>query len=411
MGKAKFVLKKPKAKEETLVYLFYNYQYKRFKYSTGEKINPKYWNPKSQRAKESKQFEQYPEFNSRLDNFERGVASAFRKLLNDGVQPNNALLKKEFEAILSGNLLQPNKLSFFDFIERFIEESKLTKRQGTVKVYKTSFNYLQKFATHLRTVIEFDSITLDFYNQYIHFLSTKHNLSTNTVGKHIKTLKTFMSEATERGLNDNYEFRKNKFKTLREEADTVYLNVEELNLIEKLDLSSSPRLERVKDLFLVGCYTGLRFSDFTQINPENIVESKSLIQVRTQKTGERVFIPLHRVVSKILKKYNNSLPQTYTNQVMNRYIKEVCCIAGIKEELETTITKGGKLTKTPEKKFNLISTHTARRSFATNLYLADVPSISIMKITGHKSEKSFLKYIRVTQEQNADKLLNHPFFQ
>ncbi|PHR93133.1 MAG: tyrosine type site-specific recombinase, partial [Leeuwenhoekiella sp.] len=393
------------------VYLFYNYQYKRFKYSTGEKINPKYWNPKSQRAKESKQFEQYPEFNSRLDNFERGVASAFRKLLNDGVQPNNALLKKEFEAILSGNLLQPNKLSFFDFIERFIEESKLTKRQGTVKVYKTSFNYLQKFATHLRTVIEFDSITLDFYNQYIHFLSTKHNLSTNTVGKHIKTLKTFMSEATERGLNDNYEFRKNKFKTLREEADTVYLSVEELKLIEKLDLSSSPRLERVKDLFLVGCYTGLRFSDFTQINPENIVESKSLIQVRTQKTGERVFIPLHRVVSKILKKYNNSLPQTYTNQVMNRYIKEVCCIAGIKEELETTITKGGKLTKTPEKKFNLISTHTARRSFATNLYLADVPSISIMKITGHKSEKSFLKYIRVTQEQNADKLLNHPFFQ
>ncbi|MAW95958.1 MULTISPECIES: site-specific integrase [unclassified Leeuwenhoekiella] len=411
MGKAKFILKEPKAKEETLVYLFYNYQYKRFKYSTGEKINPKYWNPNSQRAKESKQFREHPEFNSRLDNFERGIASAFRKLLNDGVQPNNTILKKELEAVLSGNILQPNKLNLFDFIERFIEESKLIKKEGTVKVYKTSFKYLQKFASHLRTNIDFESVTLDFYNQYIHFLSTKHNLSANTVGKHIKTLKTFMSEATERGLNDNYEFKKNKFKTLREEADTVYLSVEELNLIEKLDLSSTPRLERVKDLFLVGCYTGLRFSDFTQINPENIVESKSLMQVRTQKTGERVFIPLHRVVKKILKKYDNRLPQTYTNQVMNRYIKEVCCIAGIKEELETTITKGGKLTKTPEKKFNLISTHTARRSFATNLYLADVPSISIMKITGHKSEKSFLKYIRVTQEQNADKLLNHPFFQ
>ena len=77
MGKAKFILKEPKAKEETLVYLFYNYQYKRFKYSTGEKINPKYWNPNSQRAKESKQFREHPEFNSRLDNFERGIASAF----------------------------------------------------------------------------------------------------------------------------------------------------------------------------------------------------------------------------------------------------------------------------------------------------------------------------------------------
>ncbi len=410
MGKAKFVLKEPKAKEETLVYLFYNYQYKRFKYSTGEKINPKYWNPNSQRAKESKQFIEHPEFNTRLDNYERGINSAFRKLLNYGVQPNNTLLKKELEAVLSGNILQPNKLNFFDFIERFIEESKLVKREGTIKVYKTSFKYLQKFASQLRTSVDFESITLDFYNQYIHFLSTKHNLSANTIGKHIKTLKTFMSEATERGLNDNFEFKKNKFKTLREEADTVYLSVQELSQIEKLDLTASPRLEKVKDLFLIGCFTGLRFSDFTQIKPENIVESKSLMQVRTQKTGERVSIPLHRVVKSILKKYDENLPKAYSNQVMNRYIKEVCCIAGIKEELETTITKGGKLVKTPEKKFNLISTHTARRSFATNLYLADVPSISIMKITGHKSEKSFLKYIRVTQEQNADKLLNHPFF-
>lgn len=410
MGKAKFKLKEPNSKTETLIYLNFYYNYKRFKYSTGEKINPRHWNETFQRAKETKQFPQYPEFNARLDKFQNGINNAYRKVLNDGIQPNNAILKKELEAELSDNIIKPYKLNLFDFIERFIEESKLVKREGTVKVYKTSFKYLQKFASHLRTGIDFDTITLDFYNQYIHFLSTKHNLSANTIGKHIKTLKTFMSEATERGLNDNFQFKKNKFKTIREEADTVYLSVQELSQIERLDLSASPRLEKVKDLFLIGCFTGLRFSDFTQIKPENIIESKSLMQVRTQKTGERVSIPLHRVVKTILKKYNDNLPKAYSNQVMNRYIKEVCCIAGIKEELETTITKGGKLVKTPEKKFNLISTHTARRSFATNLYLADVPSISIMKITGHKSEKSFLKYIRVTQEQNADKLLNHPFF-
>ena len=410
MAKAKFILKEPNSKNETLVYLFYNYQYKRFKYSTGEKINPKYWNENNQRAKETKKFREYPEFNARLDKFENGINTVFRRLLNDGIQPNNTILKESLNVELSGNIVQADKISLLDFIEAFIIESVSHKKEGTVKVYKTSFKYLKSFTRKLKQPLDFETITVDFYNKYILFLSKTHNLSRNTVGKHIKTLKTFMSEATERGINDNLEFKKGKFKTLREEADTVYLSLDELKKIEKVDFSASPRLAKVKDLFLIGCYTGLRFSDFTQIKPENIVESKSLIQVRTQKTGQRVSIPLHPVVKRILKKHDNLLPKAYTNQVMNRYIKEIASVAGIKENIETTITRAGKVEKKTQKKYKLISTHTARRSFATNLYLADVPAISIMKITGHNSEKSFLKYIRVTQEQNADKLLNHPFF-
>ena len=138
--------------------------------------------------------------------------------------------------------------------------------------------------------------------------------------------------------------------------------MEELEKFEKLDLSASPRLEKVRDLFLIGCYTGLRFSDFTQIKPENIITEKSIIQVRTQKTGERVSIPLHRTVKKILAKYDNFLPKAYTNQVMNRYLKDVASLAGLKETVETTITRAGKVEKTPSKKFDLVSTHTARRS-------------------------------------------------
>ena len=95
---------------------------------------------------------------------------------------------------------------------------------------------------------------------------------------------------------------------------------------------------------------------------------------------------------------------------MNGYLKEVISLAGIKELIETSITKGGKIERTVLPKYKLISTHTARRSFATNLYLAEIPTISIMKITGHQTEQSFLKYIRVTQKENADKLLTHPFF-
>lgn len=390
--------------------MFYNYQYKRFKYSTGEKINPKFWNPKTQRAKESKQFREYPEFNSRLDKLENGMNNAFRRLLNDGIQPNNDILKKALEAELSGNILQANKKTFFDFIEGYIEESKLNKKSGTIKVYNTTFSYLKEYAKKINKSVDFESITLEFYNQYTAYLAVDSNLSANTVGKHIKTIKSFMNEATERGYNENLEFKKRKFKTLREEADTIYLNVDELKAMENIDLSASPRLEKVRDLFLVGCYTGLRFSDYTQIKPENIVADKSMLQIRTQKTGERVSIPLHQTVKNVLKKYNNILPTAYTNQVMNRYLKDVASLAQLKSEVETTITKGGVMKKEAVKKFNLVTTHTARRSFATNLFLADIPAISIMKITGHKTERSFMQYIRVTQEQNADKLLNHPFF-
>ncbi|WP_445956929.1 site-specific integrase [Yeosuana sp.] len=219
-----------------------------------------------------------------------------------------------------------------------------------------------------------------------------------------------MNEATERGYNTNLEFRNKRFKTLREEADNVYLSIDELQKIEKIDLKASPKLEKVRDLFLIGCYTGLRFSDFTQINPENIISNNTVIEIRTKKTGQRVSIPLHKTVRTILKKHSNKLPKAYSNQKMNEYLREVVGLAGIKELIETTITKGGKVEKNVLPKHKLVSTHTARRSFATNLYLAEVPTISIMKITGHKTERSFMQYIKVTQKENADKLLTHPFF-
>lgn len=408
MAKAKFILKEPNSKAETLIYLNYNYQYNRFKYSTGEKINPKFWNKNEQRVKATKKFPEYPEFNARLDKIENGINNAFRKLLNDGVQPNNKVLKIALENELSDHILKPKRVSLLEFIESFIEESKLKKSAGTIKVYNTTYKYLKEYSkTHK---LDFENITLEFYSNYVTHLSLNYNLASNTVGKHIKTLKSFMNEATDRGLNDNLEFRKRKFKTIREEADTVYLSVDELKKVEKIDLSASPRLDKVRDLFLIGCYTGLRFSDFIEIKPENITANNTLIEVRTRKTGQRISIPLHKTVRSILSKYENKLPIAYTNQTMNDYLKEVISLAGIKEKIETSITKGGKVVRTVLPKYKLVSTHTARRSFATNLYLAEVPTIAIMKITGHKTEQSFLKYIRVTQKQNADKLLTHPFF-
>ncbi len=156
-------------------------------------------------------------------------------------------------------------------------------------------------------------------------------------------------------------------------------------------------------------FTGLRFSDFSELKPENIIDGNK-IKIRTNKTNDVVIIPLHKNVREIIKKYNNNIPKALSNAKMNLNLKHLGGLAKITDMVEVSITKGGKLIKKTVKKSSLIATHTARRSFATNLYLAGIPSITIMKITGHQTEKSFLRYIRISQEENANKLLDHPFF-
>ena len=219
-----------------------------------------------------------------------------------------------------------------------------------------------------------------------------------------------MNEAVDRGVTKNTEYRNKRFKVIEEQVDKIYLKEDELLKIYQLDLSKHQRLIKVRDLFIVACYTGLRFSDLIQLRPENIVNDGRQFRIKTEKTGEIVQIPIHKYVRQILNAYDYQLPTALSNQKMNDYLKEIGEIAGIDNTIITSLTRGGKTENTISKKYELITTHTARRSFASNAYLSNMPSISIMKITGHKTEKSFLKYIRISQEDNANKLLDHPFF-
>lgn len=178
---------------------------------------------------------------------------------------------------------------------------------------------------------------------------------------------------------------------------------------EKTAVTSGGFFHHARDLFIVGCYTGLRFSDFSQLKKENI--RNGMISLRTQKTGELVAIPVHPVIEDIITKYkrqySSGLPPTIDNYLMNRYLKIIGERAGFTEFHTIKKTRGGKKVEDTFKKFELMTTHTARRSFATNLFLQEFPAISIMKITGHRSEKNFMNYIKMTPHQNAEKLRKH----
>lgn len=220
-----------------------------------------------------------------------------------------------------------------------------------------------------------------------------------------------MGEAVEQELTNNIAFRSKRFVVLKEEVDNIYLTINELKKMYKLDLSAKPQHERARDLFLIGAFTGLRVSDFNDLKPENIIKRIDgyRLKVDTKKTGQKVIIPLHPIVVEILGKNNGKPPKNMADQTINYKIKEVGEMAELDEMESTSKSKGGLKVSQYVPRYNLIKTHTARRSFCTNAYLAGVPVIDIMAISTHTTESSFMKYIKVTKEQQADRMAQHPF--
>ena len=296
--------------------------------------------------------------------------------------------------------------TLFQYIEYFIKEIQNRKdketglplTKNTIKQYIIFEKHLRDFAKYERRKdYDFNDIDESFYDRYVSFLQRKQ-FAQNTVGKNIKVLKTILNEATTRGYNTKHYY--SGFRVFREDTDTVYLNESELQLIKDTDFSNTTYLDHVRDLFLLLAWTGCRFSDLGKIAKTDIRDG--FITFRQQKTNNKVTIPLHPVVSEKLEKYIYSLPTEISNQKFNEYIKEICKAAGIDGTETVTKTVGGRVVSEKFEKWQLVSSHTGRRSFCTNMYKRGLPTLMIMSISGHKTEKSFLKYIKVKQEEHAE---------
>jgi integrase len=202
-------------------------------------------------------------------------------------------------------------------------------------------------------------------------------------------------------------YKSDRFTKPREDVDSIALSENDLKDILHFDLSATPHLDRVRDLFLVACHTGLRYSDFSKLTAENVRDG--FIEIaRQQKTGKPVVIPVHPTVKAIIKKYGGDLPESVSNQKMNEYIKDACKqVDCMKEYTTKTATKGGVKVTHRYKKWQVTSTHTGRRTFATNAYRQGIPTITIMAVTGHKTEKAFLSYIKVSPREHAEIMAAH----
>ena len=410
MAKPHFYLKNKNSSEPTLITLYYYLEKKRFAFSTGEQIKPIFWSFKNERV--TNRFSQADRINKKLDWLEKKLLEVVDQLIMEKGKATAKDVKHALK-ILTGKEKPTNTL--FGFIQSLIDERTASKRikQGSVQVYNNAFKRLKDFANFEGLEeYSFSDISYSFFNRFAEYL-TDRDFSDNHINKIISTFRMFLNEATKTGVNTNLNYKNVPIPVSKETADEIYLTKSELEKLYYFDFSNHLKLERVRDLFIVGAYTGLRFSDFSRIEQKHIreIEGFPVIDIVTIKTSQNVIIPLHPFVESILKKYDGEVP-SISQQKMNDYLKELGKKCGFLDDLVTkSITKGGvkKVEKLP--KYSLLKTHTARRSFATNAFLSGFSTLSIMKITGHTTETSFMKYIKITDEQNAVHIAKTQYYQ
>lgn len=422
MASVKFLLRNKKAtKPVTIYYDIHISATDRLRGATKSKILSKYWDENNQKIRNIAAASSIKDsINNKLSEF---YSFVFKKI-NDYKTYSNKdianLLKEDIDIFFGKKIIEEEPvLTFYSFTDKFIEQSKnriiektgvkLSKR--TIQDYERVLKLIKSFEKEKKYEITFSTINLDFYYSFITYLE-EQDFSINTIGKFIKVLKVFMNAATEQGHNTNLGYKNKHFIKPKAKSEQIYLNLKELNQIIKLDLNKEPVLDNARDLFIIGAFTGLRVSDFNGLTKKNIstYKNKRIFKLIIKKTGKYLPIPLHPEVEKVLAKNNGHPPKKMHSQKINNALNEIGQRAKISEKIIIKTIKGGKKVSKTLPKYDLIKNHTARRSFCTNAYISGMPTLDIMAISGHSSEKTFLNYIKITPDERAIKIAENPFF-
>ena len=434
MATVKFFIRH-KDKKKSAIRAIVSFFGKQYPVAIGVSANPRFWNQPKCRSRTDREYQEARHINERLDEWEKLLKDVAKGYEVKIMTPTLSDFREAIEHALkvrSGyteNGKSPYILEFADAYKQSCSKSIQTKKNYGVAIERL-IGYEKKFKTRLK----FEHITPEFYNSLRNYLlqqtyeknGEKRYYAKNSIGSVIKNLLVFFNEARRSGYH-NFTID-GSFKVEQEEVDNIYLTADELIRLHNLNITENLIFEKLgnliergsdlqrkiealndnKDRFLIGAFTAMRYGDYSGL--ENLKHSDKFITKRTQKTGAKVVIPMHWVIREILERRDNVLPKAVSNQKLNDALKELGRLADLTDEVEITVTRGGKRVTTRRPKYELISTHTARRSGCTNMYLAGIDIYTIMGFSGHTTEKSFRKYIKIKQEENAQRFVEHPFF-
>ena len=424
------ILQYPK-KEESLVFLTVRCNGNTAKVSTRQTVKTKMWNKQLHRCITSKELftdrenREVRKVNKQLDKIETFIID---RLSGWGEQSRYLTDPKEFKDLVA---------HYADMFFRGIEEEEKKQNQKatewmlsninsdrldthtgryvadrTKNAQTTVIHRLQSFLEDCNLADTFETFTeQNFGTKFMDWGYSKKNYTENTIYATYEIVKAQLNAAKRAkfDIDDTY------YKLLRgkgKDVDNIYLNEDEIKAIYNLDIpklkqegliDEKSTMEKTRDLFVIGCYTGLRRSDLNKLNDGiwNLDENGNTVSIIAEKTKKRVIIPLHPCVRAIYNKYHGVLPKLGDKHNSNEHLKNLGRLAGINEITAITENRGGKVTTLKHKKYDLIGFHTARRSFATNMFLAGKPTYAIMQLTGHTNERTFYKYVKATPEQIA----------
>jgi len=341
----------------------------------------------------------YKEINGKLDELKIAV----KRYINDIIKSNKKLthggVLTEIKRICScqENIYDQKSLLFF--AESYIKSRKSFICNTTYKRYKVFLRLIQRFEGYIGERILVENVDIDLINRFFEF-GQLEEYSDSTVYRTVHFIKTILNFIERQHITTHvrqlYNIRREKYK-----KEVVTLSEQELFTIKKTEVPAS--LQAAKDWLLVSCYTGQRISDFMDFSAEKIikVDDRSCLNFVQQKTRKEMTLPLHPAVLNVIEQNRDSFPDPIYNQKYNSDIKEVARICGLTGNITARKRIGHRCRNMEVEKWQLVTSHIGRRSFATNFY-GKIPTALLMEATGHCTEQMFLKYIAVI---NKDRVL------
>lgn len=422
------LIKKAGENSKRQIWLTTTIKNERARVYTGLRIEEQYWDkpPRSQRGGKAIEGSNMPQpvrdENARINSELRRILGFCRDYA-DAVCSSDLMstplpyTKKTFEKFLASKIRGKEatiRMNAEEFIKDYISRkatmvNKQTKRtlcSGTIYNHNNALHRLQQYCKEKHKKIVWELFNRRFEESFTAWMN-EQGFAANTIASQYSIMKVWLSDAEIEGLMTDKYFH--KYPTKAHDVDNIYLTEDEIQRLYDIDFSNAEvkkqidpksNIEQTRDLFIIACWTALRYGDWHDLSKSLI--TKDRINVTTHKTMKDVIIPIHPMVQHIIQKYDGKLPMSVDKAKTIKQIQKCGELAHIDEPMILHRIKGGKEVILQEPKYKFITNHTARRSFCTNMFLRKIPTRAIMAISGHTTEANFLKYIKVDSKQYAD---------
>lgn len=391
-----------------------NFASKRIEFTTGYRIDATKWDADKQRVKNgcsNKLKQSASEINASLLEYYTEIQSIFKRFEVEDVMPTPEQIKEAFNALHKPVSEEPKPkkealpCDFFQVFDDFVEDCG-RQNNWTDSTFE-KFAAVKNHLTNFREGLTFEFFDERGLNDYVGYLRDVKEMRNTTIGKQLSFLKWFLRWAFKKGVHQNNAYNSYKPKLKSTQKKIIFLTWDELNRLREFKIPSNKQaLERVRDVFLFQCFTGLRYSDVFNLRRSDIKGDH--IEVTTVKTSDSLIIELNNHSKAILDKYkdvpfeNDKVLPVITNQKMNDYLKELAELAGIDEPIRQTYYKGNERIDDVTPKYALLGTHAGRRTFICNALALGIPPQVVMKWTGHSDYKAMKPYIDIADDIKAN---------